>query len=235
MQQSDNPFRVSGFMHGLAKFLLRLGGWRVEGRMPTPPRFVIIAAPHTSNWDAVLMLLAAYVFRIKISWFVKSQAFFFPLGIVVRYFGGIPIDRSRRHNVVEQAVAQFEKTENLILAVPPEATRKYAPYWKTGFYHIARGAGVPIVMSYLDFKRKVAGVGPTFIPTGDIEADFRVFEEFYTKVTPKYPDQRGGIAVDPRSLKNPADTSSPAGEMPISRIHPAQEHVNGGSSEHPRT
>lgn len=200
--ESDNPFRVSPFMHGLARFLFRLIGWKTEGEVPMPPRYVIIAAPHTSNWDAILMVIAAHIFYMKISWFVKDAAFFFPLGILVRYFGGIPIDRSKRNNVVEQAVANFAKGGNLILAVPPEATRSHAPYWKTGFYHIARGAGVPIVLSYLDYGRKVAGMGPAFMPTGDIEADFKVFEAFYSKVTPKFPEHRGDIKVDPKVLAN---------------------------------
>ena len=85
-------------------------------------------------------------------------------------------------------------------AVPPEATRKKSTSWKTGFYHIARGADVPIVLGYIDYRRKVAGLGPAFRPTGDIEADFRVFEKFYAEVTPKYPDQRGVVAVDPASV-----------------------------------
>ena len=92
-----------------------------------------------------------------------------------------------------QAVEQFQQNERLILAVPPEGTRGKAAGWKTGFYHIAHGAGVPIVLGYLDYRRKVAGLGPAFVPTGDIEADFRVFDEFYAGVTPKYPEQRGPV------------------------------------------
>lgn len=196
----QNPFGVSAFMHGLAKLLFRLTGWKTEGTVHQPSRFVIIAAPHTSNWDAFVMLTAAYIFRVKISWFVKEAAFFFPLGLIVRYFGGVPIDRSTRRNIVGQAVERFAQSEHLILAVPPEATRKKSPYWKTGFYHIARGAGVPIVLGYLDYRRKVAGLGPAFTPTGNIEADFRVFDEFYAGVTPKFPAQRGTVAVDPSSV-----------------------------------
>ena len=197
---AENPFGVSAFMHAFAKLLFRLTGWKTEGTVPHPAHFVIIAAPHTSNWDAFVMLTAAYIFRVKISWFVKEAAFFFPLGTIVRYFGGVPIDRSTRRNVVGQAVARFEQSEHLILAVPPEATRSKSPFWKTGFYHIARGAGVPIVLGYLDYRRKVAGLGPAFMPTGDIEADFQAFDEFYADVTPKYPEQRGTVAVDPASL-----------------------------------
>jgi len=200
LPSAQNPFGVSAFMHGFARLLFRLTGWKTEGTVHQPARFVIIAAPHTSNWDAFVMLTAAYIFRVKISWFVKDAAFFFPLGLIVRYFGGVPIDRSTRRNIVGQAVERFAQSEPLILAVPPEATRKKSPYWKTGFYHIARGAGVPIVLGYLDYRRKVAGLGPAFTPTGNIEADFRVFEEFYAGVTPKFPAQRGTVAVDPSSV-----------------------------------
>jgi 1-acyl-sn-glycerol-3-phosphate acyltransferase len=199
-----NPFRISGFMHNLARLLFRLAGWQIEGEVPRPERFVIIAAPHTSNWDALIMVTAAYIFRVKISWFVKQQAFVFPLGPIVRYFGGIPIDRSKRNNVVEQAIETFRNSERLILAVPPEATRKKSPYWKTGFYHIARGAGVPIVLGYLDYRRKVAGLGPAFMPSGDIVTDFEKLDAFYAPITPKFPADRGTVAVDPKSLARPA-------------------------------
>ena len=146
------------------------------------------------------MLTAAHIFRVKLSWFVKQAAFFFPLGAIIRFFGGVPIDRTARRNVVGQAIEQFQRSERLILAVPPEATRKKSAFWKTGFYHIARGAGVPIVLGYVDYGRKVAGLGPAFVPTGDIEADFLVFEKFYATVTPRFPEQRGTVAVDPAAV-----------------------------------
>jgi 1-acyl-sn-glycerol-3-phosphate acyltransferase len=180
-------------MRGVAKLLFRLVGWKTEGTVHQPQHFVIIAAPHTSNWDAVLMVAAAYIFGIRISWFIKREAFFFPLGVLIRAVGGMPIDRSARRNVVAEAVDQFQQNEQLILAVPPEGTRGKAEGWKTGFYHIAHGAGVPIVLGYLDYRRKVAGLGPAFVTTGDIEADFRVFDEFYAGVTPKYPEHRGPV------------------------------------------
>jgi len=183
----------SGFMRGVARLFFRLIGWKTEGTVHEPQRFVIIAAPHTSNWDAVIMVAAAYIFRVRISWFIKREAFFFPLGTIIRAVGGIPIDRGARRNVVAQAVEQFQHSDRLILAVPPEGTRSKADGWKTGFYHIAYGADVPIVLGYLDYKRKVAGLGPAFVPTGDIETDFRVFDEFYAGITPKYPEERGPV------------------------------------------
>jgi 1-acyl-sn-glycerol-3-phosphate acyltransferase len=196
----ENPFGVSLFLHRLAKLLFRVSGWKIEGTVHQPPRFVVIAAPHTSNWDAFIMLTAAHIFRVKLSWFIKDAAFFFPLGAIIRFFGGVPIDRSARRNVVGQAIERFQRSERLILAVPPEATRKRSAFWKTGFYHIAQGAGVPIVLGYVDYGRKVAGLGPAVVPTGDIEADFVVFEKFYATVTPRFPAQRGTVAVDPAAV-----------------------------------
>lgn len=194
----QNP-KAGWFLNRLALLLLRLFGWRTEGRVPDLSHFVVIAAPHTSYWDAILMLTAGCAFNVKFSWMVKDAAFFFPLGIVTRFFGGVPIDRSRRSNVVAQAIERFQQRDALFLAVSPEGTRRRADHWKTGFYHIARGAGVPIVFGYIDFKRKVAGLGPTFVPTGDIEADFEVFERFYSEVTPKYPEMRGRVALRPEA------------------------------------
>jgi 1-acyl-sn-glycerol-3-phosphate acyltransferase len=147
------------------------------------------------------MVTAGCAFNVKFSWMVKDAAFFFPLGLLVRAFGGIPIDRSRRTNAVAQAIESFRTTPALALAVSPEGTRRRADHWKTGFYQIALGAKVPIVLSYLDYKRKVTGLGPIFQPTGDMEADFREFAAFYEQVTPRYPELRGRVAVRP-----PADS-----------------------------
>jgi 1-acyl-sn-glycerol-3-phosphate acyltransferase len=181
----------------LSRMLLRLAGWRTEGAPPPNARYVLIAAPHTSNWDAVIMLAAARIFGIELRWFVKKSWFVFPMGPIMRAVGGVPIDRSARHGVVQQAIDRFATSERLALAVPPEGTRKKTPHWKSGFYHIARGAGVPIVLGYLDYGRKIAGLGPAFTPTGDLEADFKVFREFYASVTAKYPDQAGEITPPP--------------------------------------
>jgi len=184
-------------MRRFATLLFRITGWRVEGTVEQPPRFVIIAAPHTSNWDAVILVTAAYIFNVKLSWFIKEAAFFWPLGPIIRFFGGVPIDRSARRNMVAQAIDQFAERNHFILAVPPEGTRQHSTHWKTGFYHIAHGAGVPIVLGYIDYKRKVAGLGPSFIPTGDIDADFDVFAEFYSHITPKFPEAKGIVAPRP--------------------------------------
>lgn len=187
--------KAGWFLHGLARFLFWLTGWKTDGELPSLPRFVVIAAPHTSYWDAIVMLTAGCHFNVKFSWMVKDAVFFFPLGIIVRWFGGIPIDRTKRSNVVGQATDVLRNSKSLFLAVSPEGTRHNSDHWKTGFYHIARGAGVPLVFGYVDYARKVAGLGPVFEPTGDIAADFETFAAFYDKVTPKFPELRGRVAL----------------------------------------
>ena len=184
-------------MSRLAALAFRLAGWHTEGTPPPNDRFVIIAAPHTSNWDAVILLVAARIFDLPLAWFVKDAWFRFPLGPIMRRLGGVPIDRSSHHGVVEQAIAQLQSSERLALAVPPEGTRGRTPHWKTGFYHIARGAKVPIVLGFIDYGRKVAGLGPAFTPTGDLERDFEVFRAFYDKVQPRFPEKKGAIAPPP--------------------------------------
>ena len=184
-------------MGRFAGLMFRLAGWRTEGEPPPDERFVIIAAPHTSNWDAVILLVAARIFGLPLAWFVKDSWFRFPLGGVMRALGGVPIDRSGRHGIVEQAIARLKGSDRLALAVPPEGTRGRAPHWKTGFYHIARGAEVPIVLGFIDYGRKVAGLGPAFRPTGDLARDFEVFRAFYDKVQPRFPEKKGEIAPPP--------------------------------------
>ncbi len=196
-ESKSSPFYVSPFLTATAKLLFRLAGWKTEGGLPAQRKFVVIAAPHTSNWDGILMVVAAQIFRMKIAWYVKKEAFFFPLGILIRAFGGVPIDRSKRTNMVGAAIEQFNERQEFILAVPPEGTRKHSPYWKTGFYHIAHGAGVPTVLGYLDYGRKIAGLGPAFVTTGDINADFAVFREFYSKVSPRFEKDRGDVVPNP--------------------------------------
>lgn len=178
-----------------AKFLLRVFGWHTEGELPNIPKYVIIGAPHTSNWDFVLMLVLVLVYRVKVSWMGKASLFRWPFGLFFKRLGGIPIDRSSRHNVVDQAIQAFDANERLILLLTPEGTRKKVKSWKTGFYYIAKGANVPIVLAFVDYKRKAAGPGSVLMPSGDIEADMQIIREFYSGVSGKHPDQAGEIRV----------------------------------------
>ena len=166
---------------------LWINGWRTTGSLPKAPRLVLIAAPHTSNWDLPYMLFVAFVLRARIYWMGKDAIFRWPFGRLFRWLGGIPVDRSKANNVVTQSIAQFAKNDTLILTVPPAGTRKRVLNWKTGFYHIANGAGVPIAMGFLDYKKKVGGIGSVLQPTGDIEADMQIIRSFYQDISGKYP------------------------------------------------
>jgi 1-acyl-sn-glycerol-3-phosphate acyltransferase len=179
----------------LARAFLFTTGWRPEGAPPATPRFVLIAAPHTSNWDLVYLLALAQVYRIRISYMMKHTIFRPPFGWFFRALGGIPIRRHLRENLVKQMVEAFAERDELRLVVPAEATRARVECWKSGFYHIALGARVPIVLGYLDYARKRGGFGPAFVPTGRIGEDMDVIREFYADKSGKYPELFGPIRL----------------------------------------
>ncbi|MBI9074031.1 MAG: 1-acyl-sn-glycerol-3-phosphate acyltransferase [Desulfatibacillum sp.] len=163
-------------------------GWKTEGQPPNEPKYVLIAAPHTSNWDLVVTLCLAFKYKINIYWLGKDTLFRFPLGLLLKWLGGIPVVRSRSTNMVERTAGIFADREKLILVVPPEGTRGKVRWWKTGFYHIAHTAQVPIVMGFIDFGRKVGGMGPVFIPTGHIDEDMEKIQAFYQNIKGKRED-----------------------------------------------
>jgi len=167
------------FKRSLGKAFLRVAGWKTDGERPTEPRYVIIAAPHTSNWDMPFMLAMAFVYDMPVRWMGKHTLFEGPSGAFFRRMGGIPIVRHRAGGVVEQMVEYFENEESLVLMVPAEGTRSRVDYWKSGFYHIARGANVPVCLSYLDYGKKVGGIGPMIQLTGDVRADMDRIRAFY--------------------------------------------------------
>jgi 1-acyl-sn-glycerol-3-phosphate acyltransferase len=164
-------------------------GWRVEGALAPGGKGVVIAAPHTSNWDMPLMLAVAYVLGVEPAWLGKRELFRWPFGILMRWLGGISVVRGGRHNMVQQVTAKFDTVASLYVVIPPSATRSRATHWKSGFYHIARAANVPIACGFLDYGRKVAGIGPSFLPSGDVGADMATIRGFYEPITGKYPRQ----------------------------------------------
>jgi len=170
-------------------FILRISGWRTQGQVPPVPKFVLVGAPHTSNWDLPYTLFIIFILRAKIYWMGKDAIFRKPFKGVFKWLGGIPIDRSKSKNIVAQSIKQFNQNEKLILTIAPAGTRKRVKQWKTGFYYIAHGAKVPIVLGFLDYRRKVGGIGPVIYPTGDIEADMKIIRDFYNNVTGKYPEK----------------------------------------------
>jgi len=168
--------------HYLASFIMRLLGWRVDGKLPDLPKFVLIGAPHTSNWDFILFLGVIFSLRANVRFMGKAEIFRSPIGFFFRYCGGVPVDRKKSTGLVEQMVKACNGSEKFILTIAPEGTRHQVQEWKRGFYHIARGAGIPIVIAVVDGKHKTVRVGQVFHPTEDIEADMKSIQEFFAGV-----------------------------------------------------
>lgn len=172
---------VSTLLRAGSIAFLKLTGWKVEGSLPAEAsKAVLIAAPHTSNWDLPYTLMVCFALRLKPYWMGKSSIFKWPFGPVMRWLGGIAVNRDQSTNLVAasaQAIVDADGSVQLI--VPPEGTRSKARYWKTGFYYIALAAKVPIVMAYMDYAEKRSGLGPIFVPSGDIERDMVEIKAFY--------------------------------------------------------
>lgn len=166
----------------LGHVFLALMGWRVTGNIPNVPKLVIIAAPHTSNWDFVVGIAAKLALRLQVTFFGKDSLFRFPLGILMRALGGVPVDRGTSNDVVSGIVAEFARRDKLVLALAPEGTRKKVDRWRTGFYHIARAAGVPIVPVALNFGAKEIQILAPFVPTGDVDSDIAVLRARFAGV-----------------------------------------------------
>lgn len=182
-------------MQRLAKLFLRWTGWQAEGQRPAARRYVLIAAPHTSNWDLAYTLALASVLEVKVAWMGKHQLFRGPMGAVLRRLGGVPVNRDRRNDLVTEMASRINESESIALTVPAEGTRGYTPYWKSGFYHIARAANVPIVLGYLDYARRRGGFGPEIIPTGDIRQDMDEIRAFYADKQGRYPECFGEVRL----------------------------------------
>lgn len=181
----------------IAAAALRSLGWEFVGQRPSPPKFVGLAVPHTSNMDGLLMVLMAQQVGLEMSWMVKDAVDKPVLGTVVRRVGGVFIDRSRANRVVDQMVEEFARRDRFCLMIPPEGTRSRREYWKSGFYHIAMGANVPVVPGFLDYGRKRGGFGEPFELTGNVEADMNRIRDFYTRgeFKPRYPENFGPIRL----------------------------------------
>lgn len=177
--------------------LLRLADWSFEGSVPAEKKCVCLAFPHTSNWDGALLVALAQSIGLDMSWMIKSEWTRGPMGSVLRRLGAIGIDRSGSHNVVQQVVAEMKAKDSLVLFIPPEGTRKRSEYWRSGFYHIALGASVPVVPSYLDYGRKRGGIGDPIHLTGDVRADMDKIRAFYERVAPvaRFPENVGPIRL----------------------------------------
>jgi 1-acyl-sn-glycerol-3-phosphate acyltransferase len=179
----------------LARAFLRISRWSLEGQLPAQRAYVLIAAPHTTNWDLLYFLACAWAFGISPSWMGKHTLFRGPMGPIMRKLGGIPVERSRAGGLVGQMVQAFERDPDLVLTVPPEATRARAAHWKSGFYQIARAARVPIAMGFLDYERRAGGIGPILLPGDDLRGDMDGVRAFYADKRGKYPACFGDVRL----------------------------------------
>lgn len=171
----------------IARALLKLGGWTAVGDKPNADKVVFIAAPHTSNWDGVWALIYKVAKGLDIRFFAKQSLFWFPLGVLLRGLGGIPLNRDEPGGAVRKAVEEFASNEEFYFGLAPEGTRSLRPNWKSGFYRIATEADVPVVLGFLDYENKRLGIGPMFKLSGDREADLARIREFYEPIRGRWP------------------------------------------------
>ncbi len=174
-------------MRKFCNFILKRIGWRITGHTDLPTKCVICVAPHTSNWDLPLGLIVYSAMGRKASFLIKKEWFFFPMNLLFRSLGGIPVNRSKKTSLTEQMAEIYAKNETFQLAITPEATRKVNTEWKKGFYFIALAAKVPIVVAALDYKKKEADFKKIIIPSGDVDADLITIKECYKGVTARRP------------------------------------------------
>jgi 1-acyl-sn-glycerol-3-phosphate acyltransferase len=186
---------LSPILRFLSNSIMNLAGWNVDGTLPNLPKYVIIGAPHTSNWDFILFLGIVFYLKVNVSYMGKVELFRSLFGRFFYYCGGIPVDRSRSQGLVDQMVEACEKAEHFILVIAPEGTRHGVKEWKRGFYHIAKNAGVPIVLAKVDGKKKAVHVGQVFHPTEDAEADMKAIQDAF----------KGMVGVNPPSKYIPLE------------------------------
>lgn len=177
-------------MKQLFILLFKLKGWKMDVNLPAGyDRCVVIAAPHTSNWDFLYSLAVFFKLKIPVRFLAKRELFRWPLKSILTYAGGMPVERSKHHNLVETITAMFQQHEKLMLMIPAEGTRSYVKRWKTGFYHVALAAKVPVLLGYLDYEKKVAGFGPLLYMTGNGAVDAKAIKDFYRNIKGRYPEK----------------------------------------------
>ncbi len=182
-----------------AKHTLNLFGWSLVADLPPVQKYLLIGAHHTSNWDFPLVLLMMAALGLRLHWVGKDSLFKSPQGWLMRWLGGIPVERGAKKNFVGQIVDLYNERKEIVITIAPEGTRSPVDHWKTGFYHIAVGAKVPIALGYLDYGTKTCGVGGYFYPTGDIESDLKKLQHFYADKKGKFLHQQGNIRFLPKN------------------------------------
>lgn len=196
-ERLSNPQRRKprGLAYWVGRAYMAAMGWKVVGGNPEIPRAVVIACPHTTNWDLTFSIATGWILGVEIHWLGKDSLFKPPLGWLMKLLNGIPVDRSKRNNLVGDAASKLRNAEHLFIMVPPEGTRGVSKRWKTGFYYIAVEADVPIICGFLDYKRKESGLGALLYPSGDIHSDFHYFQEFYGPIEGKFNELKSPISL----------------------------------------
>ena len=194
-------------LSSIARLLLKIGGWTLVGDHPAVPKAVIIAAPHTSNWDGIWGLIAKVALKVDVHFFGKDTLFWFPLGTLLRAMGGIPLDRDKPGSSVDKAIRGFRTEDNYYFAMSPEGTRGHRPYWKSGFYRIAIGAHVPVVLAFFDYEQRRLGIGPAIELSGDSERDLGEIRAFYADhARPKHAGKMAPIRFAERAPRPGGDS-----------------------------
>ncbi|MCW3849291.1 lysophospholipid acyltransferase family protein [Sphingomonas sp. LB-2] len=189
MKTDPPPSLASRIVRRLILWYYRTRGWKAVGTPPPDRRCVIIAAPHTSNWDFVYFLGLTDALGIKAHFMGKMSLFRWPMKRFMLDMGGVPVDRSASRNYVDAMIAEFAQRDEFMLVIAPEGTRSAVSQWRTGFYHIAMGAGVPLVCGLIDYAKRTGGLGPAFMPTGDYEADMAQVIDYYRTAVPRHPER----------------------------------------------
>ncbi|PCI07629.1 MAG: glycerol acyltransferase [Gammaproteobacteria bacterium] len=182
-------------LQSFAKYIIKLAGWHLEITLPEEKKFILIGAPHTSNWDFPLALLVFWSLDLRIYWVAKSQMFRGPLRYLFTALGGIPVDRSNSQGFIKQIAEKFNERNEIVLAIAPEGTRSKTKYWKSGFYHIAMAAKIPICLGYIDYQHRTLGFKQLLHPCGDIESDMLIISRFYQNIKGKRPQNQGNIRI----------------------------------------
>jgi len=188
---AEVPRAHGSLVAAFGRLMLTLGGWNFEGKLPDVPKFVMIVAPHTSNWDFPVGLMAKFALRLGCRFIAKHSLFWWPLGALLRAVGGIPINRSAAADFVDQAVRIFDAREKLVLVITPEGTRSKVDRWKSGFHRIAHAAAVPVVLVTFDYSRRVVKLGPSFPATGDYGGDMAAIQSHISAAMAKHPERYG--------------------------------------------
>ncbi len=199
---------VQKFWYFITHHIMR---WRFYGVIPDDPKFVAVIAPHTSNWDFFILFMASRSVDLPFPNFAaKHTVFRGPIGAILKAVGGIPIDRTKSQNLVDQIVAAYNSRERMILGITPEGTRSKTEYWRSGFYYIAQGAEVPISLVFIDYRTKSAGMSQALWPSGDIEADMAIIRDYYADCYGRNPEKQGEVRVRPVTA-----AESAAEEVPV--------------------